>query len=92
MMRWAFSPESDLGSASVFGPASVFGSAGDPVARLFEAIGEEQLPAVAYVNTAIMADGVHLASLPMLGATALMVGDAVMNLKSVKLLPIKSEE
>lgn len=51
-------------------------SAGDPVARVFEAIGEPQPEGVVCLNPAIMPDGGHVADLPVIGRTALLVGDA----------------
>jgi hypothetical protein len=49
---------------------------GDPVARLFEAIGESMSETVVYLNPSVAPDGVHTAELPLVGSTALIVGDA----------------
>jgi predicted amidohydrolase len=60
-------------------PVLADGSDGDPVAKIFEAIDEVQVETVAYINTAIVPDGAHFAGLPILGGTALFVGDACMD-------------
>ena len=57
-------------------PVLADASDGDPVAKLFEAIGEAQREQVVYLNPAIVPDGGHVASIPLLGQTALLVGDA----------------
>lgn len=57
-------------------PVLADASDGDPVAKLFEAIGEPQRENVVYLNPAIVPDGAHVAALPLLGQTALLVGDA----------------
>ena len=64
-------------------PTLADGSAGDPVGKVFEAIGESQNESVAYINTAIMPDGAHFATLPILGPTVLMVGDACMDYQEI---------
>jgi predicted amidohydrolase len=51
-------------------------SEGDPVVKLFEAIGEAQSENTIYINPGVMPDGVHFATLPALGSAVLMVGDA----------------
>lgn len=69
----------DMGAeVVVFPPAPVLADddGGDPVARLFEAIGEKQNERVVYLNTAIVAEGSDVATIPLLGLTALLVGDS----------------
>jgi hypothetical protein len=58
-------------------------SDGDPVVKVFEAIGETQSEKVIYLNPAAVPDGMHVAALPMLGQTALFVGDAAMDAQEV---------
>jgi predicted amidohydrolase len=57
-------------------PALADDSEGDPVAKAFEAIGEAQPQDVLCINPAVMPEGAHIAELPLLGRTALLVGDA----------------
>lgn len=64
-------------------PVLADGSAGDPVGRVFEAIGETQNESVAYINSAVMPDGAHFGDLPILGPTVLMVGDACMDYQEI---------
>jgi len=64
-------------------PVLAEGSAGDPVGKIFEVTGEAQNENVAYINTAIMPNGVHFATLPILGPTVLMVGDAAMDYQEI---------
>ncbi len=69
----------DMGAdVVVFPPAPVLAddSSGDPVAKLFEAIGESQSESVVYINTAVVTQGGHVAAIPQLGQTALLVSDA----------------
>ena len=58
-------------------------SDGDPVATLFEAIGEKQNETVAYINPAVAPDGAHFGGLPILGPTVLIVGDACMDYQEI---------
>jgi hypothetical protein len=56
-------------------PVLADSSQGDPVARIFSAIGEAQREQVVYLNPALAADGGDVADLPLLGQTAMLVGD-----------------
>jgi hypothetical protein len=56
-------------------PTLADSSGGDPVARILAAIGEERREHVVYLNPAIIADGADAAAIPLLGQTALLVGD-----------------
>jgi predicted amidohydrolase len=70
----------DMGAEVVVFPAAPVladDSAGDPVARVLAAIGEEQRERVVYLNPAMVPDGGDVAMLPLLGQTALLVGDGV---------------
>jgi predicted amidohydrolase len=69
----------DMGANVVVFPAAPVladESAGDPVARIFEAVGEKQNQSVVYLNTAAVAQGSDVAMIPQLGQTAVLVGDA----------------
>lgn len=65
-------------------PALADDSEGDPVAKAFEAIGEPQPKDVLCINPAVMPEGAHLAELPMLGRTALLVGDACADAEQIR--------
>jgi hypothetical protein len=58
-------------------------SDGDPVLKIFEAIGESQSENAVYINPGAAPDGVHFAALPVLGSTVLMVGDACMDAQEI---------
>ena len=76
----------DMGAhVVIFSPAPVLADAsdGDPVVRVFDAIGEAQAEKVVYLNPAAVPDGVHIATLPLLGNTALFVGDACMDYQEI---------
>lgn len=76
----------DMGAeVVVFSPAPVLAdmSAGDPVARVFEAIDEPQRDAVVYLNPAAVPDGLHVAEIPLLGQTALFIGDACLDYSEI---------
>jgi predicted amidohydrolase len=76
----------DMGAEIVvFSPAPVLTdiSKGDPVGKLFEAIGEAQSESVLYINPAAVPDGVHIAALPKIGQTALFVGDACLDYQEI---------
>jgi len=64
-------------------PVLADASEGDPVAKIFEAIGESQKEDVAYINTAIVPEGMHNATLPYLGPTVLFVGDSVADYQEI---------
>ena len=57
-------------------PVLADASDGDPVAKIFRVIGEEQGEKVLYVNPSTVPDGLHVAALPYVGQAALFVGDA----------------
>ena len=69
----------------VFPPAPVLmdGSAGDPVPKLFAAIGQVRSDSVVFLNPAIAPEGVHDAVLPVLGSTVLLIGDACMDYSQI---------
>lgn len=68
----------------VFPPAPVLADTSeDPVVRVLSAVDAEQVEHVAYVNPAMMPDGVYVAGLPLLGQTALMIGDACMDRQEI---------
>jgi hypothetical protein len=69
----------------IFSPAPVLAcvSAGDPVPKLFAAIGEPQNPETLYINTAAIPVGMHLVEMPRLGAVALFVGDACLDYQEI---------
>jgi len=72
----------DMGAeVVVLPPAPVLmdGPAGDPVPKLFAAIGEVRSDSVVFLNPAIAPEGVHDAVLPVLGSTVLLIGDACMD-------------
>jgi len=76
----------DMGAELVvFSPAPVLAdlSDGDPVGKIFEVIGEAQGEEVVYLNPAAVPDGMHIATLPMLGQTALFVGDACLDYQEI---------
>ena len=54
-------------------------SAGDPVISALRAVGEERSEQVIYLNPMMAPEGAHVAELPLLGKTALLVGDACMD-------------
>jgi len=58
-------------------------SDGDPVPKLFAAIGEERPEHVVIINPAAAPPGVNTAALPTLGSTALIVGDACMDYQEI---------
>jgi predicted amidohydrolase len=58
-------------------------SDGDPVAKAFDAIDEKQKDRVIYINPAAVLEGAHVAPLPYLGRTALLVGDAAMDAQEI---------
>ena len=58
-------------------------SDGDPVPRLFEAIGEARPENVVFLNPSAAPSGLNVASLPLLGSTALLVGDATMDYQEI---------
>lgn len=64
-------------------PVLADASAGDPVPRLLQGIGEEPKETTAYINPALAPDGMHIAMLPHLGQTALFVGDAAMDAQEI---------
>ena len=57
-------------------------SDGDPVPGLFAAIGEER-PDTIILNPAVAPPGLNIATLPELGSTALIVGDAAMDYQEI---------
>jgi hypothetical protein len=58
-------------------------SDGDPVVKIFEAIGETRREDVLYINPAAVSEGAHVALLPRLGQTALFIGDACMDAQEI---------
>ena len=77
---------SDMGAdVVVLPPAPVLmdGSAGDPVPKLFAAIGEVRSDTVVFLNPAIAPEGLHDAVLPVLGSTVLLIGDACMDYSQI---------